>query len=94
MRPPHRAGIQASPSEPGSSAGVGLVKSFDVAPGWTCIPGRRVPRDLETPTGAGIERNSARLNFGFMENMVIKKRLSVAGNAGRVATYMSPNHVS
>jgi hypothetical protein len=29
-------------------------------------------RDLAAPTGAGTARNSARSNFGLMENMVIK----------------------
>lgn len=64
--------IQGFSVELGSSAGVGLIASSDVALRWNCVPRRLAPRALAAPTGAGTARNSARLNFGFMENMVIK----------------------
>jgi hypothetical protein len=64
--------IQDQSVEPGFSASVGLVAFSDGAPRWNCVPRRPPPLDLAAPLGAGTARNSARLNFGFMENMVIK----------------------
>jgi hypothetical protein len=52
--------------------GVGLVASSDVERGWNCMPCLFAPRLLDALTGAGTARNSARLNFGLMENMVIE----------------------
>lgn len=56
----------------GSSGDDGLDVSSDVSAGLSNILRRLALRDLAAPTGAGTARNSARSNFGLMENMVIK----------------------
>jgi hypothetical protein len=67
-----RADCHCFSDEMGSSDGVDTVVSSASAAGWNCIPRRFAPRVLPVPTLAGTARNSARLNFGFMENMVIE----------------------
>lgn len=56
----------------GASDDDGPGVACDVSAGWANILRRLALRDLAAPTGAGTARNSARSNFGLMENMVIE----------------------